>query len=262
MKANRREMPVSTVSSLLSPFENGAARIEEFPGWDRAPKFLGDLILASGARTVADIGGGANPMLPAEFVAEHVREYALVDISKDELEKAPSVYTSRIQADLGADNDSFVARFDGRRYDLVFSHMFLEHIVDPDKVHRNLYSILNDGGLAVHMMPSHYNFPLMLNYLLPERVSHALVKVAQPNRDLAGSVGKFPAYYRMCGVPDRKSRALLKSIGYEVLTHSSFVGHDYYARVPLLSRLERGFRNVAVRLGLPLAGAILLVLSK
>jgi SAM-dependent methyltransferase len=161
-----------------------------------------------------------------------------------------------------ADGSNFDRLVPPASFDLVFSHMFLEHIRDPAAVHQNVRSMLKPGGIAIHMFPSPNNLPLILNRLVPEFVSRMLVGAAQPDRDLGGIEGKFPAFYKFCGAPSHRLRAVYESFGFEVVEHVGYIGHDYYLRFPILRDVERRARRSLVRLSVPLTSVVLLVLRK
>ena len=235
--------------------------IDNFPAFDRAGAYLKKMIVEHGYESIADIGGGANPMLDDEFIVDRDIRYSLIDISRAELLKANSRY-DRIEADAAGAADAFQKQIAGRKFDLIFSHMFLEHVDNPVQLHKNLYRALNPGGRCVHIYPSPNNLPLTLNRLLPEKMSACLLKLAQPARDLEGSQGKFKAFYRMCGAPNRSLSAVLEEIGYTVIQHTGYIGHDYYARFKPAAMLERRLRRVIHRLQIPLTSGCLLVLER
>ena len=235
--------------------------IDNFPSYERAGPYLRKIITEHNYKLVADIGGGANPMLDKEFILQYGIRYFLIDSSSLELEKANPLY-DKIEVDAASSNDAFQKQIGGRKFDLIFSHMFLEHIEDPMQAHRNFFSALNPGGRCVHIYPSPNNLPLALNRLLPEAISQRLVKVAQPARDLAGSQRKFKAYYRICGAPNRALSATLEEIGFTVERHTGYIGHTYYERFKPLALLERQLRKIAHKFQLPLTAGCLLVLEK
>lgn len=235
--------------------------IENFPAFEKAGAYLKEMILEHRYRTIADVGGGANPVLDDEFILKNDIQYFLIDKSASELKKANALY-NKIEADADSGNDIFQKQIAGRKFDLVFSHMFLEHIENPMQAHRNFYSALNPGGRCVHMYPSPNNLPLALNRLLPAAVSVYLVKMAQPARDLEGSRRKFKAYYRMCGAPSSALSAAFEEIGYTVNQHTGYIGHTYYERFKPAAILERQMRRIVHKFQLPLTSGCLLVLEK
>jgi SAM-dependent methyltransferase len=234
---------------------------DNFPGFEKAAAYLKGLIEAQGLRRIADVGGGAHPLLDESYIRQHALEYVVIDISNDELDKAGAGYT-KVCADITLPPARFLPLLGGRRFDLIFSHMLLEHIEQPEIAHRNLWLALRPGGIAVHFYPSPYNLPLALNRVLPEAISRLLVRVAQPNRDLEGQEGKFRAYYRDCGPPSNGLHSTWERLGYVVRDHTGYVGHPYYDRSELGARLERLARKALLRLGMPLTSACLLVLER
>jgi SAM-dependent methyltransferase len=235
--------------------------VERFPGWASATPFLEEFIKQRGLRHVADIGGGANPILSSSFIEANDIQHSLIDISERELGLAP-FYRDKVCADVCASPDSFLTALAGRTFDLVFSHMFLEHIADPVSAHRNLFSILRPGGYAVHMYPTANSVPLAANRVLPTQLTAALLKIAQPRRDLAGRSGKFPAFYAMCGSPSASLHAKFASLGYLVDRHVGYVGHHYYRRFPVLRNFEKRMRSVLIKLNVPLTSFALLILRR
>ena len=248
--------------ALSQRFGTGLLPIDQFPGWDSAPAFIESIAADENCRKIADVGGGANPVVSPRFVREHAVDYCLMDISREELNKAPSHYTSKICVDVCSDSGKFFDAVGRTDFDLVFSHMFLEHIRNPVQVHKNLHVLLKRNGIAVHMYPSANNLPLTLNRVLPERITRAMVRIAQPHRDLDGQYGKFPAYYRMCGNPNPRLRSLFEQIGYAVVAHTGFIGHWYYKRIPGLNKFELMMRQLLLKYRIGMTSVQLLVLRK
>ena len=235
---------------------------ENFPGHSKATVFLETLIFENNIQNVADIGGGANPLLSEKFVKKRHLNYTLLDISQEELDKSPSNYTQKIQMDATVNLVDFSKSIDEGAYELVFTHMFLEHIEFPLKLHKNVFHFLKTGGYAVHMYPSPCNFPLTINRLLPDFLSKILVRIAQPDRDLVGFKGKFKAYYKLCGNPSLKLKRAFEEIGYEVITHKAYIGHCYYDRYLLTRYMERMLRPILLKLGIPMTSLVFLMLKK
>ena len=235
--------------------------IDNFPAFVRAAAYLKAVIAEHPYHRIADIGGGANPMLDDGFIASAGIRYFLIDKSAIELGKAPAGYV-KIEADAAGSDDVFRQQLGGRKFDLIFSHMLLEHIEDPMQVHRNFYNALNPGGRCIHIYPSPNNLPLALNRVLPEKISGYFLRVAQPTRDLEGLQKKFKAYYRMCGAPGPELTAKFEAIGYTVRQHTGYIGHDYYQRFEPLAKFEKKLRLLIHKLGLPLTSGCLLDLEK
>lgn len=232
--------------------------LEKFPGWASYPGFVSRYV--GDGFVVLDLGGGAYPTIgsdPARGVIS-----VLADIDSSELAKAETKYDRTICVDATAPLAEFAQTVGEADYDVILSHMFVEHVRLPDAVHRNCYAALRPGGRAIHAYPINNNLAMGLNSLLPESVSREIIKVAQPHRDLAGRDGKFPAYYRRCYSPSARARKYFEGFGFEVENHHAFTGHGYFARIPVVRELERFSRKIAVAFQIPLVTYGLIVLRK
>lgn len=229
--------------------------------WLGYPGYVQDMIIRSGARHVLELGGGANPAIPLEFLREHGVEYTVLDISPTELAKAPAGY-HKVCGDIGAAE----LAFDGieGRHDLVFSKMLAEHVKNGEQMHRNVFRLLAPGGKAIHYFPTLYAPPFVANRLMPERVADRLLQWLEPGREKDGNKGKFPAYYSWCRGPTRRQFARLQGLGYVVDEYIGFFGHHaYYRRIPGMRNLHRWFSSWLVEHPFPtLTSACYVVLSK
>lgn len=171
-------------------------------------------------RRVCEIGGGANPALDIDFVREHDLKYTIADISAEELEKAPAGY-HKVQADISRPDHGISDRFD-----LVFSVWCAEHVPDGEAFHRHVFDLLDDGGIALHLFPTMYSPPFVVNRLMPESFSNRVLQWFQPHREPDGNHAKFPAYYQWCRGPSTKQIRRLKNIGFEVEEYNAFFGHS------------------------------------
>jgi SAM-dependent methyltransferase len=190
-----------------------------------------ELIITRGCRTVCEIGGGANPALPLDFVQQHRLDYVIIDVSATELAKAPAGYRTRVQDVTGP--------IEGEQgtYDLVFSKMLAEHVKDGEVFHRNMHALLKPGGVAFHFFPTLYAPPYVLNLLLPERLTYRLLTLIQTGRENHGNKGKFPAHYRWCRGPTKRQLARLEAVGFHILNYTGFYGHaGYYKKMPMVER--------------------------
>jgi uncharacterized UPF0146 family protein len=189
-----------------------------------------DLILQNNIQRVCDIGGGANPLLNADFIRQNNIDYSILDISESELSKA-SLSCTKIRADI-ASPDFRVSN----KFDLVFSKMLAEHISDAGQFHRNLLRILGDNGLAVHFFPTLYSLPFLVNYLVPEYLADVLLTIVSP-RD-KHQHAKFPAYYRWCRGPIRSQVRRFNELGYDVVEYRGLFGHGYYKKIKILDKIH------------------------
>ena len=196
------------------------------------PQILKDLIDRAGLKRICDIGGGANPILPLDFVASRNLDYTVLDIMASELEKAPAGY-KKIVADIAAKDFSAEGQFD-----LVFSHMVAEHVKDGQQMHKNVFRLLAPGGYACHLFPTLYAFPFVVNRLFPETLTYKLLNLINP-RDMFQH-GKFPAYYSWCRGPSAAQCKRIESVGYEIVEYRGFFGHEgYYRWFPPIKWLHR-----------------------
>jgi SAM-dependent methyltransferase len=222
------------------------ANFEE--AWGSYDTFLQTLIERTGAKRVLEVGGGANPALPLDFVLRQGLEYTILDISLDELGKAPNDYM-KVQGDISSPSLDLPER----DYDLVFSKMLAEHIQNGETFHRNVYRLLGSSGRAFHFFPTLYAPPFMFNRLLPERLAEQVLNLLQSGREESGKNKKFPAYYSWCRGPTRKQMRRFSGLGYQVEEYIGFFGHDpYYSKFPLLLRLHRTLSKWLERHPIPL----------
>jgi 2-polyprenyl-3-methyl-5-hydroxy-6-metoxy-1,4-benzoquinol methylase len=180
-----------------------------------------------------DVGAGANPLLDEAFVGRHNLDYAILDIDRRELDKAPPSFR-RIQADISAADLRLHDAFD-----LVCSMDLAEHLADPETFHRNVLGLVRPGGRAVHLFPTFYSLPFVVNRVVPEGVVRSVLLRLQPDRQQEGLHPKFPALYRWCRGPTRRQLRRFTRLGYEVERYVGYFGHGYYTAVPLLDRLEQ-----------------------
>lgn len=204
--------------------------------WGNVVPVIENIITHHGFHRVIEVGGGANPMLSPGFIARHGIEYTLLDISQTELGKAPPGYF-KLCADICQEDFSL-----GGQYDFAFSHMVAEHVASGALFHRNVRSLLRDGGVAFHFFPTLFAPPFVLNYLFPERLSEFILHLLQPGRERKGRQGKFPARYSWCRGPIKSQMRKFRAAGYEVEIYTGFFGHEpYYRQIPLLHPLHLRF---------------------
>ena len=200
--------------------------------WLAYEQFLTDLIDQHGSKSVCDIGGGANPLLENDYVQKSGIRYTILDISETELDKAPTAY-NKIVADIASSEFKTEEKFD-----LIFSKMLAEHIEDPLQFHANVMKLLSDDGIAVHLFPTFYAMPFLVNRIVPESLSTRLLDIIAP-RDRYQK-DKFSAYYRWCRGPTRRQIQRFRDMGYQVLEYRGYFGHSgYYDRIKPLKRLHQ-----------------------
>jgi SAM-dependent methyltransferase len=214
--------------------------------WGKYDSFIKDLIEREGVAVACEVGGGANPTLPLEYIEQTGIEYVIMDVSQRELDKAPARYT-KILRDI---QHPVSGGYGG--FDLVFSRMLAEHVRDGEAFHRNVYALLRPGGLAVHFFPTLFAPPFVLNRLLPEHLGERVLHLVQSGRERSGKQGKFPAFYSWCRGPTRFQITRLQALGYDVVSYIGFFGHaGYYKKVPAIERLHLAFSDWLVSHPIP-----------
>jgi SAM-dependent methyltransferase len=192
-----------------------------------------DRAIAAGARRICDVGGGASPALRLARIEKEGLDYVVFDVSGGELQEAPEGYETFEGSIL---DDAAVAALLERHgpFDLVVTRWAAEHMPDGRHFHANVYRLLAPGGRAVHIFPTLYALPFLVNRLLPDRTSWALLLKAYEGR-----TKKFPAYYSWCRGPSARQLARLRSVGYEIERYVGFYGHGFYTAVEPVAALHR-----------------------
>jgi SAM-dependent methyltransferase len=194
------------------------------------PHFRAELrrLMDAGATRFCDVGGGASPVIGLSKRDERGLDYVVFDASQSQLDRTPPGY----QLFLGDVLDpSSVSRFvqEHGSFDVVVSRWTAEHMPDGRRFHEHVYSMLRPGGTAVHLFPTLYALPFVLNRLLSQDLSKALHSRAFPN-----SRTKFPAYYSWCRGPTKRQLQRIESVGYAIDRYVGFFGHGMYVRIPPL----------------------------
>jgi hypothetical protein len=211
--------------------------------WPEHEDLIRALIQSNSVVSICDVGGGAHPSLPFDYVLHNGLQYSVLDISPDELDKGAPLY-QRIVADICAPDLALSDSFD-----LVCSKMLAEHVKDARTFHVNVYRMLRVGGIALHFFPTLYAAPFLANRLLPERLTEALQQRFAP-RD-AVLEKKFPAYYAWCRGPTARQIRRFENLGYSVLYYRGFFGHNYYANLPPLQEVHNRLTGFLLRHPVP-----------
>ena len=214
----------------------------EFAGWDKAAEAVRQLVSLHASRRVLEVGSGANPVLPIDYIRTSGIEYTANDVSEEELMKAHPGY-QRLLLDIsrGSFSDEFKSR-----YDFIFSRMVNEHVRDGDRYYRNIHDMLAPGGITAHWFSTLYAFPLLINRLLPEKLTDCLLNTFAPRNRPQHE--KFRAYYSWSRGPSSRMIHRFEGIGFKVLQYEGYFGHEYYAlRLPWLHKWEVKKMNWLVR---------------
>lgn len=203
--------------------------VKDFPGWTKTESFLQQLILTNKIKSVLEIGAGANPTINPEFITKSNLNYTMSDIDNQELKKADSIY-NKLVLDFSSEINIT------RNFDLVFSRMVGEHISNGELFHKNIYRILNKGGISFHCFSTLYAIPFIFNRFLPDRISDILLAKIAPRDKFQH--GKFKAHYNWCRGPSKKMIDRFENIGYEIVEYVGYFGHNYYKKISFLNRAE------------------------
>ena len=203
----------------------------EFPGWEKMPSFIKEIIIKQDRNKILEIGSGANPTLDVSTVENLNLDYTTSDVDDSELIKADNIYEKLI-LDLSSEKIDLT-----ERYDLIFSRMVGEHISDGEIFHENIYKLLNPDGLSVHCFSTLYSLPFILNRFIPESLSEILLGKFAPRDE--EKHGKFKAYYSWSRGPSKKMIERFKEIGYEIIEYHGYFGHNYYKKIISLNKLEQ-----------------------
>ena len=213
-----------------------------FDSSDPWPQYLSklfELIKDNGPKHLCEIGGGAFPAISLQQIKELNLEYTILDISQTELERAPKQYV-KVEADICDPN----LKGEGS-YDLIFSKMLAEHVLDAKTFHSNVYKLLKPGGIAFHFFPTLYSPPFIINRLIPEFLAKILFNLFVRNDSVVHK--RFTAYYNWCRGPIKCQIKNLESVGFEIIEYRGFFGHKYYRKIPILRDLHKLFVRFLTR---------------
>lgn len=209
--------------------------------WDNYENVVRGLARILSAKHLLEVGGGRDPLFKANELAALGVQMTINDISQTELDLLADTYRKScfdVAGDISA-----VAGLRGY-FDLAFSRMVFEHVVDGRRAWRNLYELLAPGGVALAFIPTLYSFPFVVNWLLPDDVAAKIVKMLYRNRtDEEGPV--FPARYSWTFASERKMKPMLEGIGYREVQILPFYGHRYFERLPVIRDIHERFTAMA-----------------
>jgi SAM-dependent methyltransferase len=201
--------------------------------WFSYPIKVKEVITNFNAKNICEVGGGANPLLNIDFITSLNLDYSIIDISPEELSKAPSCYKKIVG------NIESPKILDAGSFDLIFSCMVAEHIRDPKAFHTNIFKLLKPGGIAFHFFPTLFAFPFLMNLLLPENISDYILGLFSPRDKI--NHGKFKPFYKWTFGPTAKQIKRFTDIGYSILQYTGFFGSKYYERIPIVNVLHRNY---------------------
>jgi SAM-dependent methyltransferase len=206
---------------------------------------------------VCEVGAGANPVIPIAVIVARGLSHTILDISQDELEKAPAHY-QKIRADITEPSLAW-----GGTFDLVASAFVAEHVRSPRTFHKNIWNMLRPGGVALHLFPTLYTLPFAFNRAMPTVIAERLLLRTQSFRNPEGRHGKFKAYYRWCRGPTRRQLARLEDVGFAVMAYTGYFGHGYYLNLGPLHQIEQAKARALIgRQALNLTSYALMLLQR
>jgi uncharacterized UPF0146 family protein len=219
--------------------------------------YLDELIICSEIKKICEVGGGANPAISLDHIQKYDLEYTLLDISPQELAKAPEKY-HKIQADISSTNLNLDEQFD-----LIFSIMLAEHVPSGEAFHKNVFNLLRNGGYALHVFPTMYALPFLTNQILPEILSQRLLWMLSPHRKNELNKLKFPAYYSWCRGPIKSQISKFENLGYRVEEYIGFFGTPaYFRKIKPLSLLDELVSSLFTKYPQPLVTSYAYVLLR
>jgi SAM-dependent methyltransferase len=227
-----------TLAEALQPL--GIEHTESW-AWENYERVVRHLTQTFGAKKLIEIGGGRDPLFGREALADMKAELTVNDISEKELAELPKGYRTAC-FDIAGDLDAAEVARSG--YDLAFSRMVFEHVVDGPRGWRNLYRTLSPGGVGLAFVPTLYAFPFVVNWLLPDKFAASIVKLLYRNRTDEGDP-VFPARYSWTVASEKKLKPMLTAIGYRDVMVIPFYGHDYYRPFPVIRDIHAWFTKIA-----------------
>lgn len=194
-----------------------------------------------GAR-VGDVGGGVSPLVTPDEVRDNGLTCTVIDVSAEETAALDRDVYRVVTGD--AADPGLLAAEPGllRSFDVTFSKMVAEHVPDGGRYHRNLFEMTAPGGVAIHMFPTLYAVPFLVNKAVPESVAGVLLDAFDSRPQ-----SKFPAHYSWCKGPSPRQLDRIRAIGWEIDRYLGVMGHSYYRRIPVVRAVHRALGRVALR---------------
>jgi SAM-dependent methyltransferase len=219
-------VPIAEQKRGIAAFKTYLSRLQKLMEAYEAPRIL-------------ELGGGRKPSFTLADLPSNVSSYTVNDISAEELALTAPEY-EKAQFDVIGDVSEFAGQFD-----VVFSRTLAEHVRDGQAMHQNVLKLLKPNGVAFHLAPTLYAPPFVINKILPETLSRKALLSFFPNRRT--EYPKFPAYYSWCFGNRKKMERMLRRLGYRDVEVTTFYGHSYFEKIPVVRELDRAFSALAAR---------------
>jgi SAM-dependent methyltransferase len=188
---------------------------------------------------VLEIGGGRGPLFTPEEAKANGFSLTVNDIDAHELSLAPDDF-EKARFDIAG---ALPQEFEGR-FDLIISKMVLEHVRDAPLAWANMRALLAPGGVALGFHPTLFASPFLINWLMPERLTAAMLRRVFPNRH-QGDYPKFPARYELCRANQEAIEPALQRAGFSQILVAPFWGHRYYRHFPVIRDLVSLVERIA-----------------
>lgn len=242
-----RNVPHSDLSAFLAAYrgEESHPRWHSDWAWANYESIVPALARHFGLRHLCEIGGGRDPMMGVETAKALGLRYTINDIDAGELTHAPAG-AEKACFDI-AGNLLSLGALPGP-YDLMFSRMVFEHVADVEKAWNNVHALLRPGGVGLCFFPTLYAWPFVINHMIPEKLSHAIVHALFPNRRDGGGDPKFPALYDWCYGREAKLRPMLERAGFSDIHVQPFWGQHYLARFPVVRDVDAAIDRLMAKL--------------
>ena len=143
----------------------------------------------AGSQAILDVGGGRSPTIPPGDRPRGCR-YVGLDISKDELERAPTgSYDAIVPGNIAVADPSL-----NERFDLVVSFQALEHVRGLARAFENMRMYLRPGGRLVTQLSGRFAIYALIGRITPDPITHRV------QRRLFGRAPDtvFRGYYDQC----------------------------------------------------------------
>lgn len=223
-----------------------ADRLGYSPDWTWSWENYKAMVLAlsgsHGLRHHLEIGGGRDPLFTPDELRTHGLSVTLNDISERELHLASPAF-AKLCCDIAAPDT--VARVGRERFDFAYCRMVMEHVPDVAQMWRNVHAVLAPGGVALSFFPTLFAPPFVLNELMPEALSRAVLHALFPDRRDDGDNPKFPAHYNLCRGAEAPLKPLLHEIGFREVTVLPFYGYSYFWKIPVVKQVDAAFTKLA-----------------
>jgi ubiquinone/menaquinone biosynthesis C-methylase UbiE len=157
--------------------------------YERYPEIVAEHVNAAHGQVVVDVGGGKTCWFADDIDPGRGTRLIALDCSREELKQNPAISTRVV-----CDASKALPLGDGEA-DIVTTRFLLEHLRNVETFIQETGRVLKPGGCAIHIFPSKFSPFAILNQLLPQSLSRALLR-----RFFPYSVGHcgFQCFYDHC----------------------------------------------------------------